>query len=59
MIIPSLLFSPQDKRMKQKDPMTILDKEEPMVVLGFLITKLVLRFFNRKNLIDLDVLQYL
>jgi hypothetical protein len=33
--------------------------EMNMVVLNFFITRLFLRFFDRKNLVDLDVLKYL
>jgi hypothetical protein len=58
MIIPSLFFSPQDERMRQKNPMAIIEKKG-MVVLSFFITTLFLRFFDRKNLIDPDVLKYL
>jgi len=47
-----------DDRMMHEKPMAII-KKKSMVVLFFFITRLFLWFFDRKNLIDIDVLKYL
>ena len=57
-IIPSLFFSLQDERKAQEKPMAITN-EKTMVVLSSFIRRLFWGFFDRKNLIDLDIFKYL
>jgi hypothetical protein len=42
----------------QEKPMAIM-KDKPMVALSLFIKRLFLGFFDRKNLIDLNILKYL
>jgi len=57
-IIPSLFFSLHDER-KIQDVAMAINMKDSMVVPVLFITRLFLWFFDRKNLIDLNVFKYL